>query len=217
MKQSRSHPPVRPTQAEPPRADPNPAAVPAPSAEELVGRVRDGDEGAFGELFDQHRSATLRVCRRMLGSNGCDDALQEIFLRARRGLPGYQADRPFRPWLNTIAANYCLDLLRRQKREALIFDPGELDSAQLPSSGPSPLGQLVEREQRSDVLDAIDALPRKYRVPLVLRFFHDLDYDGIGEVLEISRGQVGTLLFRAKQRLREQVAESRSLDSETCE
>jgi RNA polymerase sigma-70 factor (ECF subfamily) len=52
------------------------------------------------------------------------------------------------------------------------------------------------------VLEAIDALPLHYRLPLVLRYFHELDYEGIAEVLNLSRSQVGTLLFRAKRRLR---------------
>lgn len=187
-----------------------PAQSAQASAAEWVARVRAGDESAFGELFDQHRDGVVRVCRRLLGSEGSDDAVQEIFLRARRGLPGYESERPFRPWLTTIAANYCLDLLRRRKREGLIFEPGDLDAKQLVSQAASPLSQLVQREQRGQVLDAIDALPRKYRVPLVLRYYHELDYDGIGEVLEISRGQVGTLLFRAKQRLRQAVTEPES-------
>jgi len=55
---------------------------------------------------------------------------------------------------------------------------------------------------RAAVLAAIDALPLKYRSPLVLRHFADLDYDAIGGLLGISRNQVGTLLFRAKRRLR---------------
>jgi RNA polymerase sigma-70 factor (ECF subfamily) len=56
------------------------------------------------------------------------------------------------------------------------------------------------------VLEAIDALPLRYRLPLVLRYFHELDYEGIADVLNLSRGQVGTLLFRAKRRLRQELS-----------
>jgi RNA polymerase sigma-70 factor (ECF subfamily) len=52
------------------------------------------------------------------------------------------------------------------------------------------------------VLEAIDGLPLKYRVPLVLRYFEELDYEAIADTLDVTRGQVGTLLFRAKRRLR---------------
>ena len=58
------------------------------------------------------------------------------------------------------------------------------------------------RERGRDVVDALDALPATPRLPLVLRFYQELDYDAIGEILGVSRNQVGTLLFRAKKRLR---------------
>ena len=186
------------------------------AARELVARVRMGDEAAFGELFAIFRGDVARVCRRMLGGSASEDAAQEIFLRARRGIPGYQDDRAFRPWLVAIASNYCLDLLRRQKSERLLFDAEELESGTLATAGPSPLRQLVDREQRDSLLNAIDRLPRKYRLPLVLRYFHELDYDGIAELLGITRSQVGTLLFRAKQKVRAQI-HSASRSEETSQ
>ena len=75
-------------------------------------------------------------------------------------------------------------------------------SFSLAHPGPSPLRQLAETEQRREVLSALDALPRKYRLPLVLRYFEELDYRAIAEILDIERPQVGTLLFRAKRQLR---------------
>ena len=61
----------------------------------------------------------------------------------------------------------------------------------------------MAREEREAVGRAIAGLPLKYRVPLALRYFSDLDYDAIGKALGVSRSQVGTLLFRAKRMLRE--------------
>ena len=60
-------------------------------------------------------------------------------------------------------------------------------------------------ERSTAILEAIDALPPRYRAPLVLRYFSDLDYDAIADALGVSRGQVGSLLFRAKRMLRERV------------
>jgi len=54
----------------------------------------------------------------------------------------------------------------------------------------------------------VEALPERYRAPLVLRHFAELDYAAIGELLGVSRGQVGTLLFRARRRVRERLRES---------
>ena len=56
--------------------------------------------------------------------------------------------------------------------------------------------------QRREVLDAIDSLPHKYRLPIVLRYFEELDYEEMAGILGVKRPQVGTLLFRAKRLLR---------------
>ena len=86
------------------------------------------------------------------------------------------------------------------------LDTADLDAADLADPAPSPLGEALRTERRAEVHAAIDALPLKLRLPLVLRYFNELDYDGIARLLHVTRNQVGTLLFRARRRLREQLA-----------
>jgi RNA polymerase sigma factor (sigma-70 family) len=64
------------------------------------------------------------------------------------------------------------------------------------------MDELVQTRRQSVVRAAIDHLPDRYRAPLVLRYFADLDYDAIGEELGLTRPQVASALFRAKQLLR---------------
>ena len=73
------------------------------------------------------------------------------------------------------------------------------------SPGPSPLQVELDAELRRQILAAIDRLHERYRAPLVLRYYADLDYSAIAEALEVTRNQVATLLFRGKQKLREQL------------
>lgn len=161
---------------------------------------------SFEPLFRAHEPDVRRLCRRMLGEEAAHDASQEVFLRARRGFEAWDPQRPFRPWLLAVTGNYCVDQLRRRNREARLFDAGDLEAGDLLDPGPSPLRQALHAEERVRLLEAIDTLPLKYRLPLVLRYFQELDYDGIGEVLGLGRGQVGSLLFRARRRLREALA-----------
>ena len=175
----------------------------------VVDRARSGDTAAFGELFRSYERDVARLCGRMLGPGAAaEDARSEVFLRARRGLDGYDPKRPFRTWLLSIAGHYCIDQLRRQQTESRLFDAGDFEAGDLAAPGPSPLQHLVRREERDAVLSAVEALPFKWRLPLVLRHFADLDYGAIGEILGVERGQVGTLLFRARRRLRECLAGS---------
>lgn len=162
------------------------------------------DAGAsFEALYRAHQDDVLRLCRRMLGPEAALDAHQEVFLRGRQGFDSWDPERPFRPWLLTLAGNYCIDQLRRRSRETRIFDASDLEAGDLLDPGPSPLRQTLHAEERGRLLEAVDALPLKYRLPLVLRYFRELDYEGIGDTLGVSRGQVGTLLFRARRKLRE--------------
>ncbi len=161
------------------------------------------DPDALAEAFRAHERDVGRLCRRLLGDDAAAaDALGETFLRAQAGSAGYDPERPLRSWLFGIAANHCVDVLRRRSTEQRLFDDAGPDPEDLADRGPSPLQRLVQAEQRAALLAGIDALPAKYRLPLVLRHFADLDYEAIGALLDVSRNQVGTLLFRAKRRLR---------------
>jgi len=158
---------------------------------------------ALGQVFRDHERDVRRLCRRMLADDAAaQDAASETFARAQQRLASYDETRPMRPWLLGIAANLCIDLIRRRGTEARIFDDAGADPEALADRAPSPLGHLLRAEERAELLSGIDALPVKYRLPLVLRHFAELDYDAIAELLGTSRNQVGSLLFRARQRLR---------------
>jgi RNA polymerase sigma-70 factor (ECF subfamily) len=157
---------------------------------------------SFEALYRDQEEAVRRLCRRMLGPEASRDASQEVFLRARRGFPSWDPKRSFRSWLLAVAGNHCVDQLRRRGLEAGIFDRRDFEAEDLHHPGPSPLREAVHAQERARLLDAIDALPRKYRLPLALRYFQDLDYGGIAELLGLTRAQVGTLLFRARRQLR---------------
>jgi len=185
-----------------------------------VERARTGDSSAFAELFAAHDADVTRLCRRMLGrADQAEDAKSEVFLRARRALDRYDASRPFLPWLLRLAGNLCIDQLRRRVREKRVFadlEPATAEShglrvdddAEAGGSFASPLRGMIAAEERERVGDAIEALPLKYRFPLVLRYFGEHDYTSIAEILGVSTNQVGSLLFRAKRMLREQLADN---------
>jgi RNA polymerase sigma-70 factor (ECF subfamily) len=166
-------------------------------------RARSGDDEAFGALFRSLEKDVIRLCIHLLGSaDEAEDAASEAFLRARRALDGYDAAQPFRSWLLSIAAHHAIDRLRRRATEKRLFDSAELDAEATPSPGPSPLRLELNAERSRQLRAAVDALPDRYRAPLVLRYFADLDYASIADQLDVSRGQVATLLFRGRQRLR---------------
>ena len=172
-----------------------------------VEEARRGDAEAFGQLFLAFQRDVLRLCERLLGSGvDAEDATHETFLKARNGLEQYDVKRRFRPWLLGIAAHHALDRLRRNATEQRLFDHDDTLLETLASPSTSPLQGELDASRRRQVLAAIDALADRYRAPLVLRYYADLEYDGIAELLGVTKNQVATLLFRGRRRLRATLA-----------
>src|SRR5215475_12542061 len=93
---------------------------------ELLDAARAGDETAFAQIVEDYHAEIHAHCYRMLGSlHDAEDALQDTFLRAWRGLTGFRTGSTLRTWLYRIATNACLDVIaRRPKGRALPIDYG---------------------------------------------------------------------------------------------
>lgn len=122
----------------------------------------------------------------------------------------YDRALPFSGWLFGIASHHCVDLLRRRRLEGRLFEPAEIEAVEVVSGGPAPLGELLAAEQRTPVRAALAALPERYRVPLVLRYYNELSYDEIAAMLVLTRNHVATLIFRAKKELRQKIEAQKS-------
>jgi len=172
----------------------------------IVDRALAGDGAAFAALFREYKRDVYCVCRRMLGhAESAEDAVSESFLRARRALDGFDPEQPFRPWLISIAGHHCIDQLRRKSLESRIFSESPMEESQLKSIAPSALVRILAMEERQSLGRAIEVLPARYRLPLLLRYFEDMDYEAIAKSIGVTKKQVGTLLFRAKALLRAEV------------
>ncbi|HXJ95513.1 MAG TPA: sigma-70 family RNA polymerase sigma factor [Terriglobia bacterium] len=157
----------------------------------------------FARIYQQFHPRVLMICRRMLGSpEEAEDAANDVFLKLPGSLETYDSSQPFDRWLARVAGNHCIDLLRRRRSEQRIIQPGHDELPEPAAPLRSPVEDLLSKESSDAVRDAIFALPERYLVPLVMRYFSDLSYNEIAGMLGTSKANVGLLIFRAKQQLR---------------
>ena len=91
-----------------------------------------------------------------------------------------------------------------------MIDIDTAETLDVPSVACSPLKEFLLAEQGQDVRSALSAIPEKYRVPLVLAYYNELDYSEISEILGVERTQVALLIFRGKQQMRQQLAKGQA-------
>jgi RNA polymerase sigma factor (sigma-70 family) len=173
-----------------------------------IAQARDGNAEAWGELYRQYVLAIFHFCRRVMPTReDAEDATMDIFIKVRQKLGQYDSSRPFSAWLYTVAANHCWDLLRRRKlRQDL--ETGEIENMPLEHPDPGRLEQLIEQQSSQEIRRALDKLPTRARMALVLRYYADMSYDDIAATLGVRRAFVGVVLLRARHQLRDLLGES---------
>jgi RNA polymerase sigma-70 factor (ECF subfamily) len=187
------------------------AVIGAPDEQELVRRLRAGDDAAYAVLVRAHAGRLLAVARRMLrAEEDAQDALQEAFLQAFRGIDRFEGGARLSTWLHRIVVNACLMRLRTRSRrpedpiEELLprfYEDGHRVDPGPPwrSEGADP---VVQRELAVLVRGAIDRLPEIYRNVLLLRDIEGLDTEETARLLDVKADTVKVRLHRARQALR---------------
>lgn len=167
------------------------------------------DQESWARLQQQHRPRVYGLCYRILGrAEDAEDACGETFVRAERSRDRYDPNRPFTQWIFSIAARVAIDRGRRRSLETRLFDSleGAPKGWEPTEAAASPLETALARERQLSVRTAIAELAERDRAVLSMKYYADLSYDEIGEALGLSRAHVGTLIFRAKHRLRRRLA-----------
>jgi RNA polymerase sigma-70 factor (ECF subfamily) len=137
----------------------------------------------------------------MLGNSGdAEDAAQETFWRAYRGLRRYDPRRPFGTWLLAIAAHHCIDLLRRRSASLLSLEglPPPLELRD-PALGPESSVETGDRDRAVDEL--LQKLDPEDRALLIMRYWYDLSYEEMSQFLSLSTSAVKSRLHRARRTL----------------
>jgi RNA polymerase sigma-70 factor (ECF subfamily) len=176
---------------------------------ELVSRCLQGDVDSYGELVERYDGAAYATAYYYVGRYGAaEDIAQEAFLAAYRSLPKLKDPHLFGPWLKEIACRTAANWLRRHGKRLKSETPLPWRrTVSIEDLREGPRGTLQRRERFELVQRAIDSLPERYRLPVVLRYVQELSYEEIGNFIGESRDEVRGILQRGGRQLREVLAE----------
>ena len=181
------------------------AAAEAPSAsvdaaldQRLLAGAAGGNPAAFRGLVDRHLSAAVAIARRMLRDDAeAEDIAQEAFLRLWRNAATIEiGPGGVRPWLRRVVSNLCIDRIRSARNTSVVAEVPEI-------AEPASQDRTLEERDLSHRVDrALQALPERQRLALVLFHYEGMTQVEVGEVLGVTDEAVESLLARARRALK---------------
>jgi RNA polymerase sigma-70 factor, ECF subfamily len=176
---------------------------------DLLRRIRKGERHLYARLVDRYKDRGMALAVRMLKNRlDAEEVLQDAFMRAYRGLNGFEENSSFGTWFYRILYNVCLSRLGSKKIDTHSvdfsdesgeeFDPALLASADLAD-------EIEVRDMTRIVHLMLEELPEKYRTILTLFYLQERSHEEIGHITGLPIGTIKTQLFRARELLRKSI------------
>ena len=184
-------------------------AASAVKAMQAEGRLAEARE-RYAELVARHQRRATRIAFHYVRDSAeADEAVQDAFVKAYTHLSTFREELPFEVWFTRILINGCLDRIKaRTRRERWVTSMpdgpgGERDFAErTPGHGPSPEAQLLSRERRRQVAEAIAKLPDRQRSVFMLSHYEGCTSREVSAMTGLNESTVRVHLFRAIRKLR---------------
>lgn len=196
-------------------------AASAVKAMQAEGRLAEARE-RYAELVARHQRRATRIAFHYVRDGAeADEAVQDAFVKAYSHLSTFREELPFEVWFTRILINGCLDRIKaRTRRERWVTSMpdgpgGERDFAErTPGHGPSPEAQLLSRERRRQVAQAINKLPDRQRSVFMLSHYEGCTSREVSAMTGLNESTVRVHLFRAIRKLRVLLGEGAGSDRE---
>lgn len=172
----------------------------------LARKAKKGDKRAFQELVSRYQPKLTAYLRHLsLSREETEDLLQDVFVKAYRGLSRFDGRRRFSPWIYRIAHNEAVNHLKRRGKRRLVSWEDIAQTGQelgaVESQGETLEEEWMRKERQIQVHVALDRLSERDRSLLVLRFFLEKSYSEIAQIFDVPENTVASRLHRAKEKL----------------
>ena len=177
---------------------------------EIIESCRQGDREAFGALYEAYKDRVYSISLYFFHGDAvaASEVTQQVFLKLITGIAQFRGDSGFATWLYRLVVNTCLDRARQAKSGAQATAPGLLERL---ADRKSPEDDFSRAQRARSVQAAVSALPPKFRLPILLRYFDELSYEEMAAALNCSIGTVASRLSRGHKLLAQKLAPLRGL------
>ena len=176
------------------------------SSQELIARVRSGDDEAFRLIFDRYIRPVISFIYDMIGQRDLAEELaQETFVRAYKGIQTVKDDTKLSTWLFGIAKNVARESLRSRLRDNNKVEMENDSVMELSDKELLPDGQLLNKELNHVIHEALSTLDQDRREVFTLKVFHQRSYEEIAEITGFSIPKLKTDLHRARAEMRRRI------------
>jgi RNA polymerase sigma-70 factor (ECF subfamily) len=186
-----------------------PEATSRRADEELVRKLRAGEEAAYEDLLRRFQQPVYNLAYRLLNdSSDASDVVQEVFLKVFRNVGRFRRQSSLKTWIYRITVNEAHNQRRwffrhRSREVGLDTEPEQTRSRNVPDAERSPFDYAFDREKQEMIENALARINPLFREVVVLRDIEDLSYEEIAEVLQISLGTVKSRILRGREALKE--------------
>ena len=165
----------------------------------LMNRMNESE--AFSEMFRTYDKRIYFAALKFLGNRDeAADITQEVFVRAWRNLSSLDPSRPIFPWLYRITKNLCINRVKRKSGSE-----AGLEFPELQPGTDSVEGDLLKKESRREIREAVMSLPDNHREIIILKHYDECSYEEMAEILGIPKGTVMSRLFNARKMLKQKL------------
>lgn len=171
---------------------------------EIVAACRSGDRDAFRALYDLYKDRVYSIAHYYLHGDqaAASDVTQHVFLKLMTSIGDFRGDAEFSTWLYRLVVNACMDVGRRRKSNEVSSGRSHLEKLPGPDSQEEDYARV---QMANSVRAAVSALPPKFRIAVLLRYFEDLSYEQMAKALHCSMGTVASRLSRGHKLLAERL------------
>ena len=179
----------------------------------LLRKAQRGDPEAFGQLITPLEQLIWRICWHYTGNReSAEDCGQETMIRIWRSLDSYRGDCALESWVYRIAANCCMDYLRKKKRDKSVsMEPMQEQGFDPADPSPGTEEQVVAADEQKRLREVITQLPEDQREALIMTQLEKVSYEEAAKLLGVSEGTIKSRVNRAKARLKEILSGEREL------